>query len=122
MIKRRRGWEIKESEATPETVFHDRRRVVQALAEGSILAGAGVLGEAGRAMAQLADPSAGMYPAKKNEKYTASGVALDSGISQPRLRLINMPVTPWDQLLLDDTQSRPGRLQSGCRPVIQEDT
>ena len=31
LIKRKRGWEMRESEATPEAVFHDRRRVVAAI-------------------------------------------------------------------------------------------
>src|ERR1700761_8806562 len=41
-------------------------------------------------------PAAMLFRLSRREKYTASGVALDSGISQPCLRLINMPVSPWD--------------------------
>ena len=37
-ILRRRGWELPESEATPEAVFRDRRRLIQAAAMGSIAA------------------------------------------------------------------------------------
>ena len=37
LIKRRRGWEIPESQATPEAVFLDRRR---------LLAGMGIAGAA----------------------------------------------------------------------------
>jgi sulfoxide reductase catalytic subunit YedY len=71
LIKRRRGWEIPESRATPERVFRDRRRIVQGLAAGPILlAGAKTLGALDfAAQAQEADPSAGLYPAKPNLKY-----------------------------------------------------
>ena len=48
LVKAKRGWEMKESEATPEALFHDRRRLVQAMGLGAILAAAGAwtLGEA----------------------------------------------------------------------------
>ncbi|HKO08817.1 MAG TPA: protein-methionine-sulfoxide reductase catalytic subunit MsrP [Alphaproteobacteria bacterium] len=71
LIKRTPGWAIKEREATPERLFRDRRRLVTALAAGPILAPALVAGLAGRARAdEEADPSAGLYPVKRNEKYT----------------------------------------------------
>lgn len=69
-IKRKRGWEISESAATPEAVFHDRRRLMQALGAGPILAAGAALGFSGDATAQWADPTAALYPAKRNEKYT----------------------------------------------------
>jgi methionine sulfoxide reductase catalytic subunit len=37
-IKRRRGWEIPESQATPEAAWLDRRRLMQGIAAGSLLA------------------------------------------------------------------------------------
>jgi sulfoxide reductase catalytic subunit YedY len=66
-IRHKRGWELPESAAVDEAVFRDRRRLIQALAAGSILAPA--LLRAGSAFAD-ADPSAGLYPAKRNPKYT----------------------------------------------------
>ncbi len=65
-IIRRKGWEIRESQATPESVFLDRR----ALMRGAAFAGAGSLlpGLSSLAMAQ-ADPTAAMYPARRNELY-----------------------------------------------------
>lgn len=75
LIKRRRGWEVPESQATPERLFLDRRRIVKAFAAGPILLagaakGLGALGALDfAAMAQDADPSAGLYPAKPNLKY-----------------------------------------------------
>jgi len=67
LIRQKRGWELVESEATPEAVFHDRRRILQAMGFGAMLAAAPV--EAALA-APEADPSAGLYPAKRNPSYT----------------------------------------------------
>ena len=67
LIRRRRGWELPESAAVDEAVYLDRRRLVQGLAAGSIIA-SGVLGA--RPGFADADPSAGLYPAKRNPKYT----------------------------------------------------
>ena len=72
LIRKKRGWEIAESRATPESVFADRRRLLQGFAAGSILA-SGLFGRAGSATAaDEADPSAGLYPAKGNPHYTIS--------------------------------------------------
>src|SRR5260370_7379568 len=38
LIWRRRGWELRESEATPELAFLGRRRLLKGVAAGSILA------------------------------------------------------------------------------------
>ena len=72
LIRRRRGWELPDSAATPETAFWGRRRLL----------GAGIAGAAGLATAgftfggprQLPDFSAGdpslpLYPAKRNERF-----------------------------------------------------
>jgi sulfoxide reductase catalytic subunit YedY len=63
-IIRRRGWEIPESQATPEEWFFNRRQMLKAagLATTSMLLPS-------IAGAQEIDPSAGLYPAKRNEKY-----------------------------------------------------
>ena len=42
LIKRRRGWELPESAATPEDVFHQRRSLIKGLAAGPILAAGGL--------------------------------------------------------------------------------
>ena len=69
LIKLRRGWELPESQATPENVFLERRRLIKAAAAGPVLlAGAGLLGRAAGA-AEEADPSAGLYPFKTNMRY-----------------------------------------------------
>jgi sulfoxide reductase catalytic subunit YedY len=71
-IGKKRGWEIRESEATPEAVFRDRRRLIQAAAAGSIAAAAAPLlgwSGAGRAAETIPDPTADLYPAKRNERF-----------------------------------------------------
>jgi methionine sulfoxide reductase catalytic subunit len=70
LIKVRRGWEIPESQATPEAVFHDRRNLLKTLGMGSLLAATGASLPLGAAFAEVAaDPSAGLYPVKRNDKY-----------------------------------------------------
>ena len=66
-IKRRRGWELPERAATPERLFHERRRLVKALAAGPMLlaGGSALIGVA----AAQDDPSADLYPAPRNERY-----------------------------------------------------
>ncbi len=65
VIRKKRGWELPERAATSEAVFHDRRRLLKGLAAGPILAAG--LGKG--AFAADADPSAALYPAKRNDKY-----------------------------------------------------
>jgi sulfoxide reductase catalytic subunit YedY len=81
LTKTRRGWELPDSAATPEAVFHDRRRLLKAVAAGPVLLSVPALlaacdeGQAGsNAPTQLAaagedDPSAGLYPVKRNMRY-----------------------------------------------------
>src|SRR5579883_2635760 len=80
-VKRKRGWEIAEHEATPEAVFHDRRVLLKAMGMGALVAatGTGALTAAAPAFADT-DPSAGLYPAKANHKY-----ALDRPVTPEKL-------------------------------------
>jgi sulfoxide reductase catalytic subunit YedY len=76
LIKRRRGWELPESAATPEAVYMNRR---------TLLAGMGMAAIGGAlpfstAFGQEADPSAKLYPVTKNPKYT-----LDRPITEEKL-------------------------------------
>lgn len=64
LIKRRKGWEISESEVTPESVFMNRRSV---MAGGFGLAGAAAFSIAPAFAAP--DPTADLYPAKRNEAF-----------------------------------------------------
>jgi methionine sulfoxide reductase catalytic subunit len=63
LIRRPKGWELPESAATPEHVFLNRR----AYLIGTAAAASAV---ALPAMGQDADPSAGLYPFKRNASFT----------------------------------------------------
>ncbi|WP_375594388.1 protein-methionine-sulfoxide reductase catalytic subunit MsrP [Algihabitans albus] len=101
LIKRRRGWELPESAATPEPIYHGRRRFLRSAAAGSVLVGAGGLlaacdepaqadgsglneGPGALQMAQAAsdDPSAQLYPVPRNEAFV-----LDREITEERLAI-----------------------------------
>jgi sulfoxide reductase catalytic subunit YedY len=83
LIKRTPGWAMKESEATPESRYLTRRDMVKALAAGPILAPAlaAALGvRPALADESETDPSAGLYPVKRNPAYT-----LDRPLSPEKL-------------------------------------
>ncbi len=63
---RRHGWEIPERDATPEQLFLNRRAFVAGAGSIAAMASAGLA----RAAEGTADPTAGLYPAKKNESFT----------------------------------------------------
>ena len=68
LIKIKRGWELPESAATPESVYLNRRNLMKTVAVGGLaLAGSAA---AMPAFAESSDPSAGLYPVKRNPKYT----------------------------------------------------
>jgi methionine sulfoxide reductase catalytic subunit len=67
LIRKRRGWELPDSAATGETVLRSRRRLLKGLAAGPILAAG--LGRLPALAAEAEDPSAGLYPAKRNDRY-----------------------------------------------------
>ncbi len=90
LIKIRRGWELPEQAATPEPIFHDRRRLLKAAAAGPILLavpgilagcdeapdraaratqGTQVAGAGTSDAAAAADPSAHLYPVARNLRY-----------------------------------------------------
>ena len=70
LIKRRRGWELPESAATPESVWLNRRQLVRGAAGGAILAASTALAGRTAAAREADDPSAGLYPVPRNEAYT----------------------------------------------------
>jgi sulfoxide reductase catalytic subunit YedY len=79
-VIRRRGWELPESCATPEHLFFDRRAFLAAAGA------AAVIGSPASAMAQrvadIPDPSASLYPARRNEKYV-----LDRDITPEKINI-----------------------------------
>ena len=77
-IIHRRGWELPEHQATPERMFLSRR---------SVLAGAGAIAAAALgagsvpALADPTDPSASLYPFKRNETYKLDRPITDEAIN-----------------------------------------
>jgi sulfoxide reductase catalytic subunit YedY len=67
LIKRHRGWELPESQATPEAVFLDRRRLLLGLGVTGLAAGTGLRPAFGAADANAV--AAELYPAKRNAAY-----------------------------------------------------
>lgn len=70
LIKRNPGWRIPENQATPESVYLDRRRLLQAMGLGAgLLATAGAALSLRPARAADPDPTANLYPVKRNDRY-----------------------------------------------------
>ena len=81
LIKLKRRWEIADRLATSESLYLDRRRLLQGIAAGPILAaglaaGGGLLSRPARG-AEEADPSAHLYPVERNEAYTLDRALTD---------------------------------------------
>jgi len=107
LVKRERGWELRGSEVTPEAVFHDRRRVVQAMGFGALIAAGSGEWAVGQALAAAeADPSARLYPAKRNPTYT-----LDRPITDEKLASTynNFYEFGSQKTIADDAQALPIR-------------
>jgi len=70
LIRKKRGWELPESAATDERVFRDRRRLLHGLALSGPILAAGFGGmSAAHADGDDGRPTAGLYPAKRNDRY-----------------------------------------------------
>jgi methionine sulfoxide reductase catalytic subunit len=76
-VIRRRGWELPERVATPEHLFVDRRAFLAATA--AVLATPSIA--AAQRVADVPDPSAGLYPAKRNDKYVLDRPVTDEAIN-----------------------------------------
>src|SRR5262245_1248039 len=76
-VIRRRGWELPERVATPEHLFVDRRSFLAATA--AVLATPSIA--AAQRVADLPDPSVGLYPAKRNDKYVLDRPVTDEAIN-----------------------------------------
>ncbi|MET4701121.1 sulfoxide reductase catalytic subunit YedY [Constrictibacter sp. MBR-5] len=82
LIRRRRGWEIPESAATPESLFFSRRAVIAAAAAAPAVLAAGSIGAGMRARAATAEgPAADLYPAARNPAFTLDRPLTDEAVA-----------------------------------------
>ena len=79
-VIRRRGWQIPDRFATPEHLAFSRRTVLTGAASTLALAPYAANAQRLTDVANLPDPSADLYPAKRNEKY-----ALDRPITDEKV-------------------------------------
>ena len=79
-VIRRRGWEIPESQATPEHVFLNRRAFLSTAAGAAALSLSPQLASAQR-VADLPDPTQSLYPIKRNEKFVLDRPLTDEKIN-----------------------------------------
>lgn len=110
LLKRRRGWEIPENQATPEALFLDRRTLVKGLGLGTLLAaGSETIGPwaVGAAdAAALADPSAQLYPVTRNDRYVLDRPITDEKLST---HYNNFYEFGMDKDIADEAQALPLR-------------
>ena len=78
-IMHRRGWELPEHMATPEHLFFDRRAFLQATGAAAIALSP--MAAMAQRVADLPDPTANLYPAKRNEKYKLDRPVTDESIN-----------------------------------------
>jgi methionine sulfoxide reductase catalytic subunit len=79
-IIRRPGWYLPESAATPESLVFSRRTLLAGSAALALLPGAAAAQRASDA-ANLPDPTADLYPAKRNETYKLDQPITDEKIN-----------------------------------------
>jgi sulfoxide reductase catalytic subunit YedY len=80
-VIRRRGWEIPGSRLTPEHLAFSRRSLLVGAANVMALAPCGAYAQRVSDLARLPDPTADLYPAKRNEKYTLDRPVTDEKIN-----------------------------------------
>lgn len=80
-IIRRRGWEIPERLATPEPFYFNRRGFLAGGASAVALAPAAAMAQRVSDLANLPDPTADLYPAKRNEKYVLDRPITDEKVN-----------------------------------------
>ena len=80
-VIRRRGWEIPERLATPEHLFFNRRAFLAGGASALALAPRTASAQRVADLAKLPDPSADLYPAKRNETYKLDRPITDEKIN-----------------------------------------
>jgi sulfoxide reductase catalytic subunit YedY len=77
----RRGWEIPDRLATPERLVFNRRTFLAGSASLLALSPGMAAAQRANAVATLKDPTADLYPAKRNEKYKLDRAITDEKIN-----------------------------------------
>ncbi|MGB7779029.1 MAG: protein-methionine-sulfoxide reductase catalytic subunit MsrP [Pseudolabrys sp.] len=80
-IIHRRGWEIPDRFITPEHLAFSRRSLLAGAASTLALAPGAASAQRVTDVAKLPDPSADLYPAKRNEKYTLDRPITDEKVN-----------------------------------------
>ena len=78
-VIRRRGWEIPERLATPEHLFFNRRAFLTATGAAALSLSPQIA--AAQRVADLPDPSAHLYPVKRNETFTLDRPVTDEKVN-----------------------------------------
>jgi methionine sulfoxide reductase catalytic subunit len=120
LIRRRRGWELPESAATPEHTYLDRPRLLRALGVGgAILAAPAALrmrtpndAPTAEAAAPARDPSAALYPVARNDRYALDRPLTDEAFATSYNNFYEfgshksiaqaaqaLPIRPWQVVL-----------------------
>jgi sulfoxide reductase catalytic subunit YedY len=79
-VIRRHGWEIPESQATPEHVFLNRRDFLAGAGAGALALSPQIA--SAQRVSDLPDPTADLYPAKRNETFM-----LDRAVTEERVNI-----------------------------------
>jgi sulfoxide reductase catalytic subunit YedY len=80
-VIRRRGWELPERLATPEHLVFNRRSLLIGGVSALALAPAAAKAQRVNDLVNLPDPTANLYPAKRNEKYPLDRPITDEKIN-----------------------------------------
>jgi sulfoxide reductase catalytic subunit YedY len=107
-IIRRRGWEIPERLATPEHLFFNRRSFLAGSASALAILPGAAAAQRVTDLANLPDPTADLYPARRNEKYVLDRPITDKKINanynnfyefnsskQVAEQAQKLPIRPW---------------------------
>jgi sulfoxide reductase catalytic subunit YedY len=78
LIRRQKGWEIAESAVTDEALFLSRRSLI---AGGAALALSGIAERDALAQGAESDPTADLYPAKRNDRFKLDRPVTDEKLS-----------------------------------------
>ena len=91
LIKVKRGWELPESAATPESVYLNRRQILKTAGLGAMAAGTGLLLPRGARAAETEwgeirgdisdDPTYDLYPVDRNDSYDAGRDITDASVA-----------------------------------------